>query len=274
MVKSFSWINHSDIRVPSEFFHRDNGSPPPSAFLEVSISIVYSLVGRVVSFVAARFRLYYHGTYTSPSIPPFMYPTYSHKGILYMYTGSDTHVFLRQAGTHLLRHVFPVTVLISLIENTNTALTRTIDISSLHTPSRWNSATSMEIGLNWLVGEKEGGKKKKKKTAETRLIQDEMYVSYHWHVRRHVVRWEKTYIPDHKYQQEHLWRLTWIWKIVTRLLKLLGTVMSFGTSSYKEESVFDVTIAIISIECNKIRIFSLIYICHVFWLQIRLLRSK
>lgn len=30
--------------------------------------------------------------------------------------------------------------------------------------------------------------------------------------------------------------------------------MSLGTSSYKEESVFDITIAIMSIECNKIRI--------------------
>lgn len=152
-------------------------------FLKVQF-IWFTESGRVVSSSGARSRLYYRDTYTSSSILAFVYRTYWHKGTLYTYTRPDTHVFVRQAGAHLLRHVFPVTVLISLIENTNTALTcspsiyhpyiSTVSLKSRHFHGNWHQPS-------WRNTRRRGREKRRGMLgrAETGLIQDETYVSYH-----------------------------------------------------------------------------------------------
>lgn len=136
-------------------------------FLKPSIYIAHGIPGSVVSSIPASFPFVLLRVYTlHPRFHPFMYPTYSHKGTPYTYT-SRIHMSSLAELAHIYPPVFPVTVLISLIENTNTAFTCIIDISSL--PStvtlKFHHFHGNRLKLAWLEKERgrEGNKKKKKK---------------------------------------------------------------------------------------------------------------
>lgn len=151
-----------------EFFRDDSRPSPPCYSLNLQFIQLTVQHGPVVSSIPGSFPFVLFRLYTlHPRFHPFMYPTYSHKGTPYTYT-SRIHMSSLAELAHIYSPVFPVTVLISLIENTNTAFTCIIDISSLPStvtlkfqPLPWKPA---ETG--WLEKERRGreGRGGKKET--------------------------------------------------------------------------------------------------------------
>ena len=143
-------------------------------FLKPSIYIAHGVPGSVVSSIPASFPFVLLLVYTLHprfSTPLCILRTRIKAPYTRTHTSTRIHMSSLAELAHIYPPVFPVTVLISLIENTNTAFTCIIDISSL--PStvtlKFHHFHGNRVKQAWLEKRKKGkGREQKKKKGKGR----------------------------------------------------------------------------------------------------------